>query len=409
LQVIDRDGVERNALDRRQRIWDRIAGAEAAVKSGEIEPWVFQILGAFPNALARILPSLLEVSRQHGFERQMLDGLLAPDARTWSSAILVTRIGCGLLDNPHFDNFSNMVRDRIANISTFEFAQYDYLPYQPYAMLDKRLRPLILEFKYVGLPNPVSADNIFESAELVSKRIVFHQPPLDFLFKNRSQRKMSRTAWEHEVRMAWALDHLIRDLALSIPKRMEMVEAGARSRVLKAFKKPSADIVAYHHAGFYPFISFMPDVFPGAYIIGGISGLTVNGDTSGPIVHGLRHALRGGMVGISPDGIVGKGTKEISVLGRKVMIKPGAAFMAYESRARTSFFTMGRRGASFVPIIKFGPVRKQRESYSAYLERYTRFYESCLNDFFSMSPQHLVFGGLWGSMFNEPSQPEKTQ
>jgi hypothetical protein len=369
---------------------DIAARVNAALRSGEAEKakWAFEQFAAFPH---RFLDAL-EVVRELGLEQVMLDCLLTPDAKTWSQLMLIGRIGNSLLGSVYFDRFADLVRQKASSIPFYRFNQFQYINT---TISNRNVRLLLLELKYTGLPKTISKDNLFECAEILSKNIVFDQKALDHLFECRSQREMGRAEWEHEVRVSWALDHMLMDVRLPISKRLELMDSEAVKRLAEGFREPSADIVSYQHAGFYQFICVLPHTFPEAYVITGISPDIADG----VILNGMRHALRGGMVGISPDGGLGKGAVEITVLGRKVLIKPGAAFMAYEAQARTSFFTTGREGRSFVPIVKFGPVREKRERYSAYLERHARFYESCLNDFFRGPPQNLVCNGRWMRTF----------
>jgi hypothetical protein len=354
-------------------------------------------LATKPAVLAKVYPNLLKAVQELGAEEEMLARLLAPKAETWTQLSAVTTVGAGLAGTGFSGKFAEMVRRHASSLSKYEFGQLDYINRR---LMDGEMMPLLRDLKYPGLPcYPTTRQSLFECAEAVADSILFNNSALDFLFANRSQKQMSRKTWEREIRLAWALDHLLMDFDFPLAEKMEFISSGTNEALLDAFKGNSADVVAYLHAGTNRLRFFFQRLFPRAYVVAGLSKQTVDGDSSGPIVQAMRHALRGGMVIIAPDGPFGKGTVEIEVFGRKTMLKPGAALLAYDSWARTSFFTLVREGKSFVPVLKFGPTRIKRETYGDYLCRYAQFYESCLIDFFSGPPQNLVFNGVWLNFF----------
>jgi hypothetical protein len=381
-------------VDRYALALEAVAKVEDDVKSGEIVRLSRALdgLARMPTVLPKLLPALFEAVKELGAEEIMLDRLLAPNAKTWGSMPAIRQIGGGFLGGDYFDKFAEIVRGRAASQNSHKFNQFGYLFYRG---TDQRVLSLLCELKYPGLPKQVTAENLFECAEIAAKDIEFNTAALDFLFENRSKKRTTRKAWESEIRLSWTLQHLMLDYLFPLHERHKLVSREAGDQLYKAFQPRMADVVAYHHGGFDVLRRYLESRYPDSHILRSITYFTKDGDTSGPIVHAMRHVLRGGMVGIAPDGVVGDSPIEISVLGRKASVKPGAAMLAYDSRARTSFFTMGREGRSFVPVLEFGPERRKRETFQAYLGRYAKFYEACMNDFFSGPPQNIIFNGGW--------------
>jgi hypothetical protein len=121
---------------------------------------------------------------------------------------------------------------------------------------------------------------------------------------------------------------------------------------------------------------------------------------------GLRTLLQKKAILISPDGRQGSQNSSrntsISVLGRTVPIGDGAAFLAYESRCATMWFTMNRNKGRFAPNLVPGPTREASESFEQFQGRFNAFYERMLNEFFCGDPRNLPISQSWLNVFCGP-------
>lgn len=109
------------------------------------------------------------------------------------------------------------------------------------------------------------------------------------------------------------------------------------------------------------------------------------------IVKKAPHQIR-----IFPDGGKGGDLQEVDLLGCKIRLRPGAATLAWHSRAAT-FFTGARVEGSEIRIyLREGPVADKEMGREAFDQAFYAFYINCLKEIVLGDPENMVgLGGFW--------------
>ena len=113
----------------------------------------------------------------------------------------------------------------------------------------------------------------------------------------------------------------------------------------------------------------------------------------------MRALLEGKQVLMAPDGPFGRQKASIKVLGADCPVGQGAAFLAFETRCNTAWFTIVRNDRGFAPLVVPGPKREERETFEAYQDRLHRFYGDMIVSAFTGEPRNLTLSGRWIQYF----------
>lgn len=348
-----------------------------------------------PGELAVILADVVAVLLAKGQPSNWLDTLLSPESRIWSRLPLLGKLGSLLRTEPIFASFQASLRARAASNDGMPFLENDYL-----RNIDPDIVPLLLALKYRSTVAVDSVDALFGTAEKIAPAIKFNPKALDRLFERRTDTTLDRALWEQDVRMTRALEHLIGDFHLSVALRLSLFSQSSKDMLRDAFPAGKATVLVFHHGGFATtrhvlLESVLPDT---VYLTNHkkISRrLSIEDDTAGSMLEALRHVIKGGMIGISPDGLRGAEGPTINVLGGELAIRAGAALLAFEARAATAWLAVGRRDREFFPIVRTGPQRVKGETFAEFQARFVAFYEACMNEFFTGDPQNLIYTARW--------------
>jgi hypothetical protein len=348
-----------------------------------------------PGVLSVILTDVVALLEAKEHPLDWLNVLLAPKSQVWTRLTLIGKLGSLLLDKPVFAAFAVHLSNRAVTAHTTSFLEHDYL-----RNLDPRIIPLLLPLKYPSTPAPTTRDTLFAVAAQVAPRIACNPKAFDRLFERRADRRMDRAQWEQDLRMTRALEHLIGDYHVAVDLCLSLFTQASKDMLRNAFPAGTGAVLTFHHGGFASLRHvLLESVLPDAVYLTNhkkiARRLSIEDDTAGAMLDALRHVVKGGMIGISPDGLRGADGPEIDVLGGKIALRAGAALLAYEARAVTAWMAIGRRDEEFFPILRKGPQRTKGESFSAFQARFVAFYETCMNAFFTGDAQSLLYTARW--------------
>ena len=352
-------------------------------------------IAAYPALLPSVLTKLFERAEALGIETRLVQVLLSPKSKVWERLGDVALVGDCSVGSPAFEQFKKMV-GRFATAAKEPLEFEDEMTVSAH----REVRPLLRRLRNASVTADVDAGNIHDRAEHVAKRLDLNRRVLNYLFERRADQSVARETWEQQFRVSAALEQLISSARLPIDQRVGLFSEEVRASLAAAFAPGQPLVLTFHHGGFATLRQVLLDeVKPGAVYLTNhdkaANRLNVIADSASAMLEGTRALLRGDTVVISPDGLQGADGPEIEVLGIRTNIKSGAIMLAFETFAPTAWLTIGREGRQFVPIMKQGPTREKGERYSSFAKRFAVFYQDCLNDAFSGSPQNLVFKPQW--------------
>jgi lauroyl/myristoyl acyltransferase len=215
------------------------------------------------------------------------------------------------------------------------------------------------------------------------------------------------------AKTAFAVQHLILAGKISEAAQNELVDVSAKQAALAQLNPSNGALVLLCHAGFstarFSFLKGHVDnlVYMASTSLSKPRGagmsdrISINADARAGLFAGLKALMGKKVVLLSPDGKQGSQKCSISVLGKQTRIGDGAAFLAYESKCDTFWFSMNRSKDRFVPVMIRGPARLGSESFPTFEIRFVRFYEKMLNDFFSGDPRNLLMAPRWAKTFDD--------
>jgi lauroyl/myristoyl acyltransferase len=118
-------------------------------------------------------------------------------------------------------------------------------------------------------------------------------------------------------------------------------------------------------------------------------------DPAAALFNALRALQEGKSVIMSPDGPYGKHSCAMHVLGRTAEMADGAAFLAYEAKCETAWFTVVRDDSGFRPDIQVGPRREDGERYKQFQQRLCDFYGERIAALYSGDPRNIALSRRW--------------
>jgi hypothetical protein len=127
--------------------------------------------------------------------------------------------------------------------------------------------------------------------------------------------------------------------------------------------------------------------------------ISISNDNRAALFAGLNALRKGFPIVIAPDGNAGSDKDHISVLGKRIPVGAGAAFLAYETNCKVMWLDLHRVNSRFVPVAVAGPTRRKSENFAKFRSRFHRFYGNRLSDFLSGDPQNLNVARSWLGVF----------
>jgi hypothetical protein len=351
-----------------------------------------------PLAISENLDSLAQMYSDAGRFGSLLEFLLSTGSPATQRIALLKRIGNLAISANLLTTFKQRIRDIASATTTFRFRPHEYL-----RGADDSIISDLIQLKYAHLTLRGTADDLLSDAETIIPRIDFNNRAFDFLFSQRSDRTIARANWEHEAKLSRAIEHVISDTNMGAEINERFVDADAREAAVRQIDPSRGTLVLLAHVGF-PTVrtAFFSDAFPAARYLSNYKKLSARIELAGKdqgLFEAYKSLKNSEMVLLAPDGLLGTNNTTIEVLGERAEIRDGAAFLAYESRCCTAWFTIGRKGTGFFPRIMRGPERRDDESFSEFKQRIFAFYELMLNNLFTGDPRNLVYGPPWISLF----------
>jgi hypothetical protein len=267
-----------------------------------------------------------------------------------------------------------------------------------------RLKYKDLNLRQQGRFWVIRDEDLFEAAARVSDRIQFARVFLDRLYALRQQGPM-RAEWEREIRITFCIDHIIADrLVRNLDKIISKDQVGA---AFEAIKTSNGTLLTTFHGGYFRLTRYI-------YALAIEGGLTMGMRSHSPshisakeprtaLFRALRAIEGGNVVLMAPDAPVGTLSSSIQLAGVTLSVAEGAAFIAYESRCNSAWFTVLRNGERFEPIIRFAPQVSDNESYPAFKKRWLSFYGSQIEGILTGDPRNLCLREPWTIMLGRVS------
>jgi hypothetical protein len=354
-------------------------------------------------AFERNFDAVVDAFGVTGNENALIDLLLAKDSVFFNHLSLVLRIGQLAISADRFRDFHIRAAASIRAGAGVRFRQFETLG-RGLAVADPRFRLLLYRLKYAGIRQPKDRSALFANAAILAERVELFGIAFDTMFERRRDKSLDRDAWDREVRMAYAVQHIIADAKIAGPGLVSAVDKDAARDCQAGIDTSRGALLLLCHASFAAArLSFIDVAYPdSAYMASSEADarrIAAHVDPRAALFAGLKALMQKKVLLLAPDGKQGALTSSINVFGKTVMIGDGAAFLAYESRCAVYFYAMNRSAKAFVPTVVAGPVRASGEKFAAYRERFLAFYEKMLNDFFAGDPRNLVLTPQWLKIF----------
>jgi hypothetical protein len=244
-----------------------------------------------------------------------------------------------------------------------------------------------------------SAAALFAAAKTLSREVEIDPAVLDYLYARRASSTLSRADWEAAVRDATAAFVMLRSPSRDVPWT-KLLEPKTIDRALhKLAEEPNASrgtlLITFHGAFSKTGVRLFSRRAAG--IVLGVG--QIRDDMRGTLFEALNALRDGRMVLMAPDGGRGRQTTHVNILGARVAIGDGVAFLAHASRCNTAWYTIMRQGDLLVPVIVPGPVAGDGETAAAFAERLHGFYAQQIEAVFTGDPRNLVLFGRWLKSF----------
>lgn len=251
--------------------------------------------------------------------------------------------------------------------------------------------------------------NLIERASELAERIKLPQSALDYLYRHSQWPCASQTAWEKDVKTACAIGSMMRGLDQSMHQREFSRIADGVDLSGRLPAEPGGTLLLTIHGGFTVMARwlFRTAIQDGLLLgKGGIrSGdgrklVQRNGHYGDILFAALRHIQGGGTLLLAPDGLQGKRTESIDVLGRGMRLGDGATFIAHTTGCATVWYNLVRKGDYFSPVLEHGPRREERESFNEFQNRLYSFLKQKIEDIFVGDPRNIAVTSRWGQLFH---------
>jgi lauroyl/myristoyl acyltransferase len=279
--------------------------------------------------------------------------------------------------------------------------------------------------KYRGVPQLL--EKLFESAEALSGRIDLPRPLLDRLFARTRIKTMPRAQWERQIRSAFAVDHITKDLLPASIERArrwfgDAIKLDERSveqakGVLQTMDSTKGLLVVTFHGGFsrMALVLYQHLFEDGVIVLGGKSArkdrpandkyIVVWQNERTALFQALRALQDRKTLWIGGDAPFGNRAVSIDMLGSPLPVPDGPSFLAYETGCNTAWLSYVREGRGMAPVLVAGPVREGKEKYKEYKTRWLKFYAERIDEFLTGDPRNIALRPHLIEVLNKPPTP----
>lgn len=261
----------------------------------------------------------------------------------------------------------------------------------------------------------LDGNKLFDLADEYESRLLLPQALLDNLHNYSRNGDMPRRDWERHVRTAFCIDHITDDLNRVLDRRSpvlmnDLIDGEAKKEALRQIDPSQGVVLLSLHGGFFSVArQFIASAFEDAIAIQKSEGddprrIGVQNNPRAALFTALRALQDRKVLFIAADGTYGKTSAPINVLGIPHSVGIGAAFLAYEARCKTAWYSIIRKNDSFVPLIEPGPSRNPGESFEEFKKRLLDFVSESIESLVTGSPWNIALRSGWSELLNEPQR-----
>jgi hypothetical protein len=369
---------------------------EAALSAGDLSlaASAFDELIASPKAFGSHFNAIRQVFERHGRLPALLDLSVANDGADLYFGTLIDIVELACLQGRE-GVASTLIERSERRASPMSWGEQPAGrgfrgPPEVYARL--------IALKYAEVPALDDITQLTGNAERVADRISLPEAPLNYIYPRHGGLE-TRPAWERDLRVAAALDHITNDVHFG-RRILDVVDLDGWEANLTAIADERGLLVLTYHGGFKRVMVKLFDftVATGTFLGAGQSGskrIGAGTDSGAALFACLRWLQDGGILAIAPDARSGNLDQKAVVFGRAMRVGSGAAFIAYEARSPTAFYTVVREGDVFKPLLVAGPRCEPGEKYPAFRERLFKFYSAQIEAILTGYPKNIVLGARW--------------
>ena len=246
---------------------------------------------------------------------------------------------------------------------------------------------------FSGLENPQDPHRLFENtAALVRKKRFIRIPHvMDHLFALSRYQHLGRPKWDEEMKFSFALDRmLVHFFKRPFPEIQTIIDLEAMERTTAEIPQ-QAVLLTFH--GSFP--SLLQVIFRHLYAEGFIVHDRGTDRRRDMLFSAMRALLDNQTVFIAPDSGFGARIRYGRVCQANVPFATGAAFLAYETRSYTGFYSLSRTHAGFAPEVIRGPRCFDGESYESFETRLFDFYAASIEQVLAGDPRNVGLRARW--------------
>jgi hypothetical protein len=256
--------------------------------------------------------------------------------------------------------------------------------------------------KYGDDPTDLNEFELGPRAESLARRLRVDDDVLRFLYR-KSGRSQKFGGWATSVRYACALEEVTRDALRYRVDLLTYTQPDPTFFDVSRVVRPG-EMILVNHGGF-----MNPKL---VYFLGHSEGvvfsskpkedsrfISAKASPRAALLAGYKAISGGKSMYIGIDAKNGGAFTPAKVLGVRVQLGSGAAFMAYESRCPVSWFGMRWNGSIFVPWKCEGPQRGPSDNLQTYTQRFMDFYVAQLERYFTSDPGNMSLLPFWVGRF----------
>lgn len=253
---------------------------------------------------------------------------------------------------------------------------------------DKALDYLWLRYGAKGVPaTPQDFASVVDAASdfiIVPPRLVKF-----YTAENRSAQPVN-DEWTRNYRLASAREQISFDIELSGQSLQPFVDPAAADAFAHALGTSGPVLMLASHLGYRRLRAYLGTTFARDVTAAGASTSIDKAKARELAFRAMKSLANGGVLFIAPDGPSGEHRQTVNLGGLSIDISTGASRLAFDAKARVVFFTVHFRQGRFMPHFRQGPVPTPEDTRAGFVEKVTRFYESCLSDILWGDPAQLV-------------------
>ncbi|MDB5972509.1 MAG: hypothetical protein JWQ90_4959 [Hydrocarboniphaga sp.] len=375
-----------------------------------------------------VIQHVVDYFGQAGQDEQLVQALSAERALVLSSVSLTAQLmrlsGLARWRTEFAPELDERLQGRQ---STVHFSNAEYLKF--YRDLHPELRFSLLRMKYGAWPECQTAVDLFRIAEQRNEACRVDARTMDFLFERNRHQHLGKDEWQKQLRTAQLIDHFISDQSdLAVLSTLQEMESG-QSELSRLVLEDLLSLMDHDESRriFDEVLALAPALlcsFHGSFLRlmqGAYKTLMVDQYTVAKNKRSMKSEGGGGIIDTASNRqtvafvaikallqkktvlIVADGPNsadiDVSVLGAPNKISAGPAFIAYESRCKTIWYTVVRSETGFRPVFELGPIKEPGEPDKQFTARWKAFYEGRLEAHFTGHPSGIVLRHPWSDVW----------